>query len=193
MANAAIVASRRDEIAARWLKGQSVVSIAHELHMPLGTCKHHLALIRRAMVAGQPDVLRLARARGLAIAELVSAQAWRRVDALAAQSEPDDQTERAMIAYLGLVLKTEMHAARLAGLTQPDEQVQDRIVNADLRAEVARTDPNSKWKQAEEHHMAQLMESIYSDVPAALKPRRPASPPRRSAGQPNAGKHKGSA
>ena len=175
IANAEIVAARRDEIAARWLKGQSVASIAHDLHLPLGTCKHHLALIRRAMVAGQPSVLRLARSRSMAVAELVSAQAWQRLDALTAQAAPD---EHSIIGYLGVVLKAEAHASRLAGLTQPDSQVQDKIVNADLRDEVARQDPDTRWKQAQDRHLAQIMESVYSDVgvSATLAPRSPRRP-----------------
>jgi hypothetical protein len=180
MANAEIVAARRDEIAARWLKGQSVASIAHELHIPLGTCKHHLALIRRAMVAGQPSVLRLARSRSMAVAELVSAQAWQRLDTLTTQDKPD---EHSIIGYLGVVLKAEAHAARLAGLTQPDSQVQDKIVNADLRDEVARQDPDTRWRQAQDRQLAELMESVYSDVgaPGKQRPRTPRSPRRPAA------------
>src|SRR5260370_33521500 len=170
MANAEILAARRDEIAARWLKGQSVASIAHELHIPLGTCKHHLALIRRAMVAGQPSVLRLARSRSMAVAELVSAQAWQRLDALTAQAAPD---EHSIIGYLGVVLKAEAHAARLAGLTQPDSQGQDKIGNADLRDEVARQDPETPGRQAQDPHIAQIMESVSSDraPPGQERPR----------------------
>ncbi len=145
IANAEIVAARRDEIAARWLKGQSVASIAHDLHLPLGTCKHHLAL------------------------------AWQRLDALTAQAAPD---EHSIIGYLGVVLKAEAHASRLAGLTQPDSQVQDKIVNADLRDEVARQDPDTRWKQAQDRQLAQIMESVYSDVgvSATLAPRSPRRP-----------------
>src|SRR5260370_15707859 len=161
MANAEIVAARRDEIAARWLKGESVASIAHDMHLPLGTCKHRLALIRRAMVAGQPSVLRLARSRSMAVAELVSAQAWQRLDALTAQDKPD---EHSIIGYLGVVLKAEAHASRLAGLTQPDSQVQDKIVNADLRDDGARQDPETRGRQGQARPPPPIMAAACSDV-----------------------------
>src|SRR5258708_30809340 len=91
MANAEIVASRRDEIGQRWLRGQSVASIAAETGTAYGTVKNDLDEIRQEMLRGHGDVLRMARARTLASIELVAAPAWERVVALGAQAEPDEQ------------------------------------------------------------------------------------------------------
>ena len=113
MANTSIVADRRDKIGARWLKGQSVASIARDLHIPLGTVKHDLHYIRSVLRSGQGDVLRMVRARSLAVIELVCAEAWRRLDTLCASDEPD---EHAIIGYMGVLLKGQGQAAKLAGL-----------------------------------------------------------------------------
>src|SRR5260221_7966376 len=140
MANAEIVASRRDEIGQRWLRGQSVASIAAETGTPYGTVKHDLHCIHQEMLRGQGDVLRMARARTLASIELVAAHAWGRGDALGAQAEPDEQ---AVVAYLNIVLKAEMQGAKIAGLivSQPDQAVQRHVVNRDLETWIEERDP----------------------------------------------------
>jgi hypothetical protein len=113
MANHAIVATRRNEIGERWLRGESVTSIAASMHIPLGTCRHDLHFIRRSLLSGSPDVLRMARARTMAAAELVQAKAWRRIGALEAQAEPDDH---AISGYLGVILRGLAQSAKVAGL-----------------------------------------------------------------------------
>jgi hypothetical protein len=129
MANAEVVAIRRDNIAQRWLKGQSVASIAAETGEPLGTVKHDLHFVRQAMLAGTGDVVRLTRSRSMATIELVAAQAWQRLDALSAQDEPDDG---ALTGYLNVVLKAEAHAAKLAGIGGAPSFILERLLNTDL-------------------------------------------------------------
>ena len=142
MANSVVVASRRDTIAQRWLKGQSIASIAQETGIPLGTVKHDLHFVRQAMLSGQGDVVRLARSRAMATIELVAAQAWQRVDKLAARTKgnPDDQT---ILGYLNVVLKTQAQTAKLAGVDGAlSDYLAREVVNRDLGEWVDAHDPD---------------------------------------------------
>jgi hypothetical protein len=166
MANAAEVATKRDEIGQRWLRGQPVSQIARETGVPLGTVKHDLAVIRRAMLAGQGDVLRLARARTMATVELVAAQAWQRIDALSGQAEPDEQ---AISGYLNVVLKAQMQAAKIAGLLvgQPDGLVQKRVIDRDITAWIEEHDPDVAAQKAYNRELDKLIYESFPTIPTA--------------------------
>jgi hypothetical protein len=160
MANTSVVANRRDEIGARWLKGQSVASIARELDVPLGTVKHDLHYIRSELRVGQGDVLRMIRARSMAVIELVCAEAWRRLDALTGSDEPDDQ---AIIGYMGVLLKGQGQAAKLAGLpTQATSDVAYRVFNRDIYAWIEENVPEVRAEREKREARAAEIDARYA-------------------------------
>jgi hypothetical protein len=132
MSNQAVVTARRNQIAQRWLRNESASSIAAARGLPVGTIKHDLDSIRKNLIDGQGEALRLARAKAIAGAEQVIAKSWERLVLLEAQPAAD-QDERAIGAYLTLILKAQAQLARLAGVLvgKPSFVVQ-RVVNDGL-------------------------------------------------------------
>ncbi len=176
MANDELVASRRDEIGQRWLRGQSVATIARETGVPVGTVRHDLETIHQELLRGQGDVLRMARSRTMATIELVTAHAWERVEQLQRQAEPDEQ---AVLAYLTLVLKAEMQTAKIAGLivSQPDQVVQQQVVNRDLHTWIEERDPTAAARKAHDRMLNEMLYGTLAPPPSAAvaalaKPRR---------------------
>jgi hypothetical protein len=160
MANTAIVASRRNDIARRWLRGESVSSIAESTGVPFGTVRHDLHFVRRALLAGQGEVLRACRAKTMAAVEDTISEAWRCVDALKA-APPAERDWPALNASLTLILRGHAQLAKVAGLGAPPDapRLQHDVLWRDVWTWVKENDPEEIAHKAS---LARLMAS-YED------------------------------